>query len=165
MRIGDYIRLDSGVEGHVIDFHWRSTRLRQLAGNLVVVPNAKLAQAVVTNFSLPASDMGIGLEFTVDLASNLAEVERVALEVASEVQRQVAGAVASADPFVRYQGFADTGIRCAIGLRVRDFVDQPAVKHEFVKRLQARFAREGIVLAIVPLRAPAASASPGTPSH
>ena len=40
IRVGDYVRLDSGQEGFVADFGWRSTRLRMLANNLVVVPNA-----------------------------------------------------------------------------------------------------------------------------
>jgi small-conductance mechanosensitive channel len=31
IRVGDYVRLDSGQEGHVVDFSWRSTRLRMLA--------------------------------------------------------------------------------------------------------------------------------------
>jgi len=155
VRIGDYIRMDPGVEGHVIDFNWRSTRLRQLAGNVVVVPNAKLAQAVVTNFSLPATDMGISLDFTVDASGDLALIERVVLEVAAEVQRHASGAVTSTEPSLRYQGFTDTGVRGSLGLRVRDFVDQFAVRHELVKRLQARFAREGIVLAIPSLRAAA----------
>jgi small-conductance mechanosensitive channel len=53
-RIGDYIKLDSGIEGEIIDFNWRLTRIRTLQNKIVLVPNAKLAQAIVTNFSLPA---------------------------------------------------------------------------------------------------------------
>ena len=41
IRSGDYVKLDSGQEGYVVDFSWRSTRLRMLANNLVVVPNSK----------------------------------------------------------------------------------------------------------------------------
>ncbi len=50
--------------------------------------------------------------------------------------------------------------RCALGLRVRDFVDQFAVRHELVKRLQARFARESIALAIPSMRVVAALRPP-----
>lgn len=35
IRVGDYVRLDSGQEGVVVDFSWRSTRIRMLANNLV----------------------------------------------------------------------------------------------------------------------------------
>ena len=33
IRLGDYVRLDSGQEGYVVDFSWRSSRLRMLANN------------------------------------------------------------------------------------------------------------------------------------
>ena len=34
-----------GVGGHVVDFSWWSTRLRMLANNLIVVPNARVREA------------------------------------------------------------------------------------------------------------------------
>jgi small-conductance mechanosensitive channel len=59
IRIGDYLTLDSGQAGYVVDFSWRSTRLRMLANNLVLVPNAKLAQAVVVNHHLPSPELAV----------------------------------------------------------------------------------------------------------
>jgi small-conductance mechanosensitive channel len=59
IRLGDYVTLDSGQEGYVADFSWRSTRLRMLPNNLVVVPNSKLAQAIVTNHHLPSPDLAV----------------------------------------------------------------------------------------------------------
>ena len=66
IRVGDYVRLDSGQEGYVADFSWRSTRLRMLSNNLIVVPNAKLAQAIVVNHHLPAQDLAVLVEVGVD---------------------------------------------------------------------------------------------------
>ena len=51
--LGDYIKLESGEEGFVVERGWRSTRIKALSNNTIVVPNAKLASAIVTNFSLP----------------------------------------------------------------------------------------------------------------
>jgi small-conductance mechanosensitive channel len=144
IRIGDYIRLDSGAEGYVIDFNWRSARLRQLSDNIVVVPNSKLAQAIVTNYSLPGTELGIGVDLTVDWSSDLDRVERIARAAASDVVKEVTGTIPAAIPSVRFQSFTDTGIRVSIGLRVRGFADQFLVKHELVKRLHAALAREGI---------------------
>src|SRR6266481_4934215 len=40
IRVGDYVRLSAeNVEGHVVDVGWRSTRIRMLQNNVVVVPN------------------------------------------------------------------------------------------------------------------------------
>lgn len=70
IRVGDYIKLDSGEEGHVADIAWRSTRVRTLSNNLVVIPNTKLAQAVVTNYDLPSSDLAVLMEVGVDYRSD-----------------------------------------------------------------------------------------------
>lgn len=146
IRVGDYIKLDSGQEGYVADFSWRSTRLRMLANNLVVVPNAKLAQAVVVNHHLPARDLAVLVEVGVDYASDLAHVERVVMNVGREVMTQVAGGVREFEPFIRYHTFADSSVNFTVILRATEFVDQYLIKHEFVKRLHSRFQREGIAI-------------------
>lgn len=146
IRVGDYVKLDSGQEGYVADLSWRSTRLRMLANNLVVVPNAKLAQAIVVNHHLPSQDLAVLVEVGVDYASDLAHVERVVAEVGREVMLNVAGGVPAFEPFIRYHTFGESSIDFTVILRAKEFVDQYLVKHEFVKRLHARFNREGIVI-------------------
>lgn len=144
VRIGDYVKLDTGAEGVVADFNWRSATLRQLADNVIVVPNSKLAQAVVTNFNLPTPEMGIGVDVVVARASDLALVERIAREVAAEVVGTVEGAVKTSPPSVRFQEFTDRGIRVSIGMRARTFTDQFLIRHECIKRLGDRLTREGV---------------------
>lgn len=146
VRVGDYVKLDGGIEGYVADFGWRSTRIRMLAGNLVLVPNSRLSQAVVTNFHLPANDLAVLVDVGVDYASDLAEVERVTTEVARSVMLDVPGGVPEFAPFVRFHTFADSSINFSVIMRAREFVDQFLVKHEFVKRLHQRYAAEGIVI-------------------
>jgi small-conductance mechanosensitive channel len=146
IRVGDYIKLDSGQEGYVIDFSWRSTRLRMLANNLVVVPNAKLAQAIVVNHHLPSQDLAVLVDVGVDYASDLAHVERVVMDVGREVMTSIAGGLPEFEPFIRYHTFGDSSIDFTVILRAREFVDQYVIKHEFIKRLHARFELEGIVI-------------------
>ena len=161
IRVGDYIRLDSGQEGYVADFSWRSTRLRMLANNLVVVPNAKLARAIVVNHHLPAQELAVLVEVTVDYASDLRHVEEVVGDVGRGVMAEVPGGIPEFDPFIRYHTFADSSINFTVILRAREFVDQYLIKHEFIKRLHARFDHEGIAIpfpirTIVRRRPPAA---------
>ena len=146
IRVGDYVKLDSGQEGYVVDFSWRSTRLRMLANNLVVVPNAKLAQAIVVNHHLPSQDLAVLVDVGVDYDSDLRHVEQVVVDVGRGVMREVAGAVPDFEPFIRYHTFGESSIDFTVILRGREFVDQYLIKHEFVKRLHARFNDEGIVI-------------------
>jgi small-conductance mechanosensitive channel len=146
IRVGDYVKLDSGQEGYVVDFSWRSTRLRMLANNLVLVPNARLAQAIVVNHCLPSQDLAVLVEVGVDYASDLRQVERVVMEVGHEVMAEVPGGLPDFEPFIRYHTFADSSINFTVILRAKEFADQYLIKHECVKRLHARFNAEGIVI-------------------
>ena len=60
VRAGDYIKINDaqGEEGYVESIGWRSSRLRTLKNNTVIVPNQKLSQAILTNFHLPARRWG-----------------------------------------------------------------------------------------------------------
>lgn len=48
IRVGDQIRLQSGEEGQVVDTDWRSTRIRDQQNNLIIIPNSKLSQTIIT---------------------------------------------------------------------------------------------------------------------
>ncbi len=144
IKVGDYIRLDSSEEGYVTDINWRNTTIRQLPNNLIVVPNRKLAEVVATNYNLPEHEMSVLVQVGVSYKSDLAQVERVTIEVATEVMKNVEGGVPEHQPFIRYHTFGDSSINFSVILRAREFVDQYLIKHEFIKRLHARYKKERI---------------------
>ena len=146
IRVGDYLKLSSQEEGYVNDISWRATKIRTLSGNLILVPNAKLTELIVTNYTLPEKDMAVQVGLGVHYKSDLAKVERVTCEVAAEVMREVPGGVPTFSPFIRYHTFGESGIDLTVVMRVETFVDQFLIKHEFIKRLHDRFAGEGIVI-------------------
>ncbi len=146
IRIGDFVRLEDGLDGYVTDFSWRSARIRQLGNNIVIVPNLKLSQATVLNFHLPEQDLAVIVGVGVDYDCDLAHVERVTIEVGREVMKEVEGGVPDFEPLVRYREFADSSINFNVVLRGKEYKDQFLVTHEFIKRLHARYAQEGITI-------------------
>jgi len=146
LRVGDFVELEDGKAGHILDFDWRSTRIQLLPNNVVIVPNNRLAQSIVTNYHLPQQEMSVLVGVGVDYASDLAHVERVTREVAADVLHTVEGGVPEFEPLVRFHTFADSSINLNVVLRGRQFTDQFLLKHEFVKRLHARYAQEGITI-------------------
>jgi small-conductance mechanosensitive channel len=70
--------------------------------------------------------------------------ERIALEVARGVQKDVEGATSVFEPSVRFQTLTDQSIELSVALSVRDFEAQYRVRHEFVKRLRVRYLEAGI---------------------
>ena len=144
LKTGHYLRLSSGEEGYVTDITWRYTTVRSLQNNTVIVPNSKLASAIVTNFNIPEEDMLTSIEVGVSYDSDLEEVERVTIEVAREVMKEIRGGIPDFKHVVTYKKFGDSSINLDVYLHVKEFVDQYAVKHEFIKRLHKRYREEGI---------------------
>ncbi len=147
LRIGDYVRLDLGVEGTITDFNWHSTRVQSTAGDIIIVPNARVAKAVVTNFSLAASEVTFLVELVVAPGNELARVEEVTIDLAKEVQRTAEGAAPGFDPMFRVLAFTEVGIRIAVVMRARTFTDQALVRHQLLKSLDRRYREAGIELA------------------
>jgi small-conductance mechanosensitive channel len=144
IRVGDFVALVSGAKGYVTDIGWRSTRLRELPNNIVIVPNARLAEMIVTNYAMPETEQSALVQVGVAYGSDLAAVERVTCEVAREVLATVQGGMPGFDPFIRYNAFGDSSINFSVILRVKEFTDRYLVTHEFIKRLKARYDAEGI---------------------
>jgi len=146
IKVGNYVKLDTGEEGYLVDIAWRTARIRMLPNNVVLVPNSKLAQAIVINYDLPEKEMAVLVNVGVDYDSNLRHVETVTCDVAREVLRTTQGGVETFDPFIRFHTFGESSVDFTVILRAREFVDQYLIKHEFVKRLHERYAEEDITI-------------------
>src|SRR3989344_1457283 len=144
VKAGDYIRLDGGDEGYVVKIGWRSTQIRTLANNIVVIPNSKLAQSTITNFHNPDKQMSVLMQVSVSYESDLEKVEKVTVDVAKKMQKTVIGAVTDFEPFIRFHTFGESGIGFSVILRVNEFVDQYLLKHEFIKNLSKAYRGAGI---------------------
>lgn len=144
---GDYIQLEAGQEGYVTDVEWRNTTIKsRLDDAETVIPNRKLADAVVTNYSLPRNPMWVRLEVGVHYRSDLEQVEEATLDVAREVASDVDGASGDTEPVIRYRSFGDSAVTFVTRVKVEEFDRQFLVKHEFIKRLHRRFNAEGITI-------------------
>ncbi len=152
IKVGQFVKLDSGEEGYIHRIGWRSTWVRMLPNNVVVLPNKVLVNSKVTNYYYPDKDLAVLVQVGVHYESDLEHVERVTIEVGREVMTGVAGGVKEFTPFIRYHTFDDFSINFTVILRAREFVDNYLIKHEFIKRLHKRYAREGIVIPY-PIRA------------
>jgi small-conductance mechanosensitive channel len=145
VRLGDYIKLESGEEGFVLERGWRSTRIKALSNNTIVVPNAKLASTIVTNFSLPEPRMSLLIPISVNLNSDPQRVENILIEEASKALGMIPGLVSDSAPMVRFiPGFGQFSLDFTLICTVGSYVEQYLVQHELRKRIYRRFRDEGI---------------------
>jgi small-conductance mechanosensitive channel len=152
IQMGHFVKLESGEEGYIHKIGWRSTWIRMLSNNIVVIPNKVLVNSRLINYYYPEKELAVLVEAGVHYSSDLEHVERITIEVARDVLKEVSGGVGGFEPFIRYHTFGDFSIHFTVILRAREFVDQYLIKHEFIKRLHKRYAKEGIIIPC-PIRA------------
>ncbi|WP_321473415.1 mechanosensitive ion channel family protein [uncultured Paludibaculum sp.] len=144
---GDFIRLDNGQEGYVEDIRWRITTLRALSNNLVIIPNAKLAEAVVTNFTYPEPRMATSIAVGVSYSSDIDQVTEILLEEARAAVGEVEGLLAEPSPSVRFNpGFGASSLDFTLAVHVTKFERQFAVQDTLRRRIFKRFQKEGIAI-------------------
>lgn len=144
--VGDYIRLEEGSrsEGTVQDIGWRTTKIQTPQNNIVVIPNARLADSVVTNFGAPNPETFAVISCGVSYESDLKQVQRVVDEVGRHVLKETRGGVPDAEPLIRFQAFGESNIDFEVLLPVQSYGDRFAITTAFIKELHERFRAEGI---------------------
>jgi small-conductance mechanosensitive channel len=143
IRVGDFIKLESGHEGYVDDITWRTSRIRTLSNNTVMIPNKKLAQSEVVNYSLPQPEMSISVVLRAGYGADYDRVERVLMEEAQKAVSDLPGLVEGQQPSVAFNP-GESWAEFSLDFTVKRFVDQYAVKDAVRKRVFRRFAQEGI---------------------
>jgi len=81
-KIGDWLmihqnRVETHIIAEVIEINWRTIRLRTTRNNMVVVPNSKMGDTIVTNYMEPKPHFRIDLDFTIDFEVPSERVLRV----------------------------------------------------------------------------------------
>ncbi len=146
IRPGDYIKLDSGEEGYVVDITWRNTVIRELRNNYIIVPNSRISKAVIKNYYLPEKEVYLAVEIGISYESDLGKVERVIRDVGMELMNELEGGIRGFEPIVRFSAFSDFSIKVTVILKAQEIRDQYVIKHEFIKRLFRRFKEEKIAI-------------------
>jgi small-conductance mechanosensitive channel len=145
IRPGDYIRLNTGEEGYITDISWRSTTIRGLSNNLIIVPNATMAKATITNFALPEKRMSVSISVGVDYSADPDRVESVLLDIARKAAADLPEMLIDPAPSVSFApGFGDSALQFTLGCYVSEFSQQFRVQHELRKRILKRFRAENI---------------------
>ena len=129
IRVGDYIRLETGQEGLVEDITWR---------------NNKLSLSVVTNYSLPEKKMLLILPVSVGYDSDPDRIEAILIDEVEKAKGEVAGLLPDCEPIVRLSGFGASSLDFTLACAIGEYSVQQAVQHEMRKRIFRRFREEGI---------------------
>ena len=143
---GDFIELQGGVTGYVVEVGWRSTRIRTWRNNLVVVPNGRFAETIITNYQRPAPAVNVYLTCGVSYDSDLYEVERVCLEVMDEVLDAEPSSVKEYGGWFGFDSFGESNVNFWLFLQARDRLGSFIVQSALIQKLHQRLREYGIVI-------------------
>ena len=160
VRIGDYIKLNSGEEGFVADINWRCTTMRSGTNSLIVIPNNKLGQAIFTNYFLPEPRIAGSVTVSVGYDADIDQVEKLLREESKAAAGQIAGMLKDPTPDVQFiPGPGELGLGFQVNFQAMGFGDLGSVQSELRKRFFKRLKQEGIPM--IPVRMIHAEPAPG----
>ncbi len=103
---GNYIILDSGERGEVVDIGLRSTRILTRDEILICIPNSVITNVKIVNESAPAPRFRIRIKIGVAYGTDVEQVEEILMELAQK-NELVANNPA---PRVRFRAFGDSSL-------------------------------------------------------
>ncbi len=141
-KVGDRVQLD-GVDGTVEQIGIRSTRVRNLDGFLVTVPNKTMGNATITNVTRRPNiktAMNIGISYATPTAK---------VEEAVAILKDVYTDPRTADVIVAFNSFADSWLNLQVvhWFNSTDYKAYLAAMQEFNLEIKQRFEAAGIEFA------------------
>jgi len=143
IRLGDFIMIEGVGEGVVVDIGWRATKIHTLQNTVIVIPNRKLAEAVVTNYDLPEPELSISTTIGVSYDEDPEKVEHILLDEATRAVKDLPGANPSFTPLIRFTP-SEYSLNFTVIWRALSVRERGLLIHEMNKRLVKRLKSEGI---------------------
>ena len=143
LNVGDYIELQGGPSGYVVEVGWRSTKIRSMYNNLVIIPNSQMANSIVTNYYSPEPSMNVLVYCGVSYDSDLEVVESVVKEEAQELVTESEHAV-DGEPWFGFDEFGDSNISFWVFVQAKDRLGSFYLTSDLVKVIHSRLTAEGI---------------------
>ncbi len=139
-KVGDYIILDSGERGEVVEVGIRSTKIKTRDDILITIPNSIMSTTKIINQSAPEPRYRIRIDVGVSYDSNLRLVEKTLLAVASENH----ALAEKPEPRVRVRFFGDSAIHFQLLVWVQDPRHRGRETHNLLKMIHSAFQQQAI---------------------
>lgn len=139
---GDWISLDGGIEGVVTDIGWRTSRIQDRNRDVFVIPNYKLSEGTITNFSQPAPLHRVVVSLQVAYSNPPTRAKEMLLAAA----RATPNVLEDPKPVVRVGPIDDPLMGYDVQMWIDDYKDSPQVKSDFGALVWYQSNRMGVPL-------------------
>ena len=140
-RVGEWVRI-AEIDGLVSEITWRAVKVRTKSGNFVVVPNGKLADDIIVNYSEPTRDtrleVMVGAHY--DVPPN--QVKAVILDGLKR-DPQIS---TEREPEITIADFAESAITYRVWVWIADFATDYQTYDRIRSAIYYAFRRHDIVI-------------------
>jgi small-conductance mechanosensitive channel len=147
-RIGDRIQLAGGQVGDVLDIGLRSTKIKTLDNQQLVIPNSDLCNTILTNQAFPDKRAKGRVNVGVAYGSDVEQVKQILVATALEVEQVLREPL----PESFFVSFGDSSLNMTLFFWVEDYVDLMVV-NDRINTLVIRRFRENSIQIPFPTRA------------
>ncbi|WP_419728881.1 mechanosensitive ion channel domain-containing protein [Lichenicola sp.] len=140
---GDWVILDGGLQGSVVETNWRATQILTLTNSLAIVPNSLIAKAALMNASRPNEIHG--LTTTVRLDATMAPLTAVQILETAMLSCDRILHVPKARVAIRH--LDAIAVECELTFFVATVEDGPDAQNEVFDRIFRHCTSAGIGLA------------------
>lgn len=139
-KIGDYVVLDKGERGEVVEIGVRSTRIKTRDDILIIIPNSIIANTKIINESAPIPNFRVRIPVSVAYGSDIDNVQKVLLEIIKMNEN----IVSDPEPRVRFREFGES----SLNFELLGWAKEPALRgrtlHELNCSIYKKFNELGI---------------------
>lgn len=139
-RIGDRIQLSGGQVGDVLDIGLRSTKIKTLDNQLLVIPNSDLCNTMVLNQAFPDQRVKGRINLGVAYGSNIEQVKQLLITTALEVPE----VLTDPPPEAFFTAFGDSSLNLALFFWVDQYAKLFATTDKINTLILRRFREQGI---------------------
>ena len=139
-RIGDRIQLTGGQTGDVQDIGLRSTKIKTLDNQLLIIPNSDLCNTILTNHAFPDLRSKARINIGVAYGSDVDLVKNIMVSTALEIQQ----VLRDPPPEAFFTSFGDSALQMALFFWVDDYTLAFSTTDKINTLLMTRFAEQGI---------------------
>jgi len=139
-RIGDRIQLIGGQIGDVADIGLRSTKIKTLDNQLLIIPNSDLCNTMLTNQAFPDSRVKGRINIGVEYGSDVDQVKQLLVATAEEVT----GVLSDPAPEAYFVSFGDSALNMSLFFWVEDYATLFAATDKVNSLILKRFNEHSI---------------------
>jgi small-conductance mechanosensitive channel len=145
IKVGDFIELENGKKGYVMNIDWRTTTIKTLSNDVIILPNEKLAQSIIVNFAKPVELTRVALEIPVSYNTDIDKFEKIVMEEVHSLAKENDKLLLDPTPVLRFiPGFKDSSLNFTLYFYATNYESGFLVQSELRKRIFKRLKKEGI---------------------